>query len=126
VVRLSAAVLATVAVYSQVRHFDFVNFDDPEYVTGNNHVRAGLTSDGLDWAFTSTDAENWFPLTRISHMADYQFFGLRSGWHHMTNLLLHALAALLLFAALQRMTGHSGRARSWHSFLRCIPCMSNP
>ena len=97
--------LATVAVYSQVRHFDFVNFDDPEYVTGNNHVRAGLTSDGLDWAFTSTDAENWFPLTRISHMADYQFFGLRSGWHHMTNLLLHALAALLLFAALQRMTG---------------------
>jgi tetratricopeptide (TPR) repeat protein len=97
--------LATVAVYSQVRHFDFVNFDDPEYVTENNHVRAGLTWDGLAWAFTSYDAENWFPLTWISHMADYQFFGPRSGWHHLTNLLLHALASLLLFAALKRMTG---------------------
>ncbi|MGO9231642.1 MAG: glycosyltransferase family 39 protein, partial [Bryobacteraceae bacterium] len=97
--------LATFAIYSQVWHFEFVNFDDPEYVTQNNHVRAGLTWDGLAWAFTSNDAENWFPLTRISHMADYQLFGLRSGWHHLTNVLLHALATLLLFAALKRMTG---------------------
>jgi len=97
--------LATFAVYGQVWHFDFVNFDDPEYVTQNNHVRGGLTWDGLAWAFTSSDAENWFPLTRISHMLDYQFFGLRSGWHHLTNVLLHAVATLLLFAALKRMTG---------------------
>jgi len=71
--------LATLAVYSPVRHFDFVNFDDPEYVTENNHVRAGLTWEGVVWAFTSSDAENWFPLTRLSQMADGQFFGLRSG-----------------------------------------------
>ena len=38
-------------------------------------------------------------------MAAYQFFGLRSGWHHLTNVLFHALASLLLFAALKRMTG---------------------
>jgi Tfp pilus assembly protein PilF len=97
--------LATLAVYSPVRHFDFVNFDDPEYVTENNHVRAGLTWEGVVWAFTSSDAENWFPLTRLSQMADGQFFGLRSGWHHLTNVLLHALGSLLLFAALKRMTG---------------------
>ena len=97
--------LATFAVYSQVRHFDFVNFDDPEYVTDNNHVRTGLTWDGVAWALTSTGAENWFPLTRISHLVDYQLFGMRSGWHHLTNLLLHAFATLLLFAALKRMTG---------------------
>ena len=96
---------ATLAVYSQVRHFDFVNFDDPEYVTENNHVRAGLTWNGLAWAFTSYDAANWFPLTWLSHMADCQFFGLRGGWHHLTNVLLHALGTLLLFAVLKRMTG---------------------
>jgi Tfp pilus assembly protein PilF len=97
--------LATLAVYSQVRHFDFVNFDDPEYIGENNHVRAGLTWNGLVWAFTSYDAANWFPLTWVSHMAAYEFFGLRSGWHHATNVLFHALASLLLFAALKRMTG---------------------
>jgi Tfp pilus assembly protein PilF len=97
--------LATLAVYSQVRHFEFLNFDDPEYVTENNHVRAGLSWNGVAWAFTSYDAANWFPLTWLSHMADCQFFGLSSGWHHATNVLIHALASLLLFAALKRMTG---------------------
>ena len=95
----------TLAVYSQVRRFEFVNFDDPEYVTENNHVRAGLTWDGTVWAFKSLDAANWFPLTWLSHMADCQIFGLRSGWHHWTNVLLHTFAALVLFAALKRMTG---------------------
>jgi Tfp pilus assembly protein PilF len=98
-------ILTICAVYSQVRHFDFVNFDDPEYISGNNHVRAGLTWDGLKWAFTSTAAANWFPLTWISNMAAYQIFGLDSGWHHLINVLFHALASLLLLAALRRMTG---------------------
>jgi protein O-mannosyl-transferase len=97
--------LATFAVYSQVRHFDFLNFDDPEYVGGNNHVRAGLTWSGLEWAFTSYDAANWFPLTWLSHMAAYQLFGLAAGWHHLVNVLFHVLATLFLFAALHRMTG---------------------
>jgi hypothetical protein len=54
---------ATLPVYSQVRNYDFVNYDDPEYVVNNMHVRAGLTADGLVWALTSFDAANWFPLT---------------------------------------------------------------
>ena len=71
--------VVTLAVYNQVRRFEFVNFDDPEYVTENNHVRAGLTWDGAVWAFKSFAAANWFPLTWLSHMADCQIFGLRSG-----------------------------------------------
>ena len=49
------------AVYGQVYHFEFLNFDDPDYVAGNNHVRAGFTWNGVEWAFTSHDAANWFP-----------------------------------------------------------------
>ena len=101
----AALLVAILAVYSQVRHFDFVNFDDPEYISGNNHVRAGLTWAGIEWAFTSTTAANWFPLTWISNMAVCQIFGLDSGWHHLVNVLFHALASVLLLAALRRMTG---------------------
>lgn len=97
--------LAVFAVYSQTRHFEFINFDDPEYIGGNNHVRAGLTWDSIKWAFTSTSAANWFPLTWISNMAAYQLFGMDAGWHHLLNVLIHALAALLLLAAFHRMTG---------------------
>jgi protein O-mannosyl-transferase len=105
-----ALVLATFAVYAQVWHFDFVNYDDPEYTTGNVHVRQGLTAQGLAWALTSRDAANWFPATWVSHMLDCQFFGSASGWHHLHNVLLHALAAILLCVFLKRATGARWRS----------------
>ena len=91
-------------MYAQVGGFGFVNFDDPDYVAENPHVRGGITADGVRWAFTSGDAANWFPLTRLSHMLDVELFGLRAGWHHLVNVLIHALAALLLFGFLNRAT----------------------
>lgn len=105
-----ALFLATIAVYAQVRSFDFVNYDDPDYTTGNTHVRQGLTAHGLEWALTSRDAANWFPVTWVSHMLDSQFFGSESGWHHLHNVLLHALAAVLLCIFLERATGTRWRA----------------
>lgn len=96
--------VAIFAVYSQVRHFDFVNYDDPDYVS-NAHVRNGLTTQNLTWAFTAVDDANWFPLTRISHLLDLQLFGLNSGPQHITNVVLHAISAVLLFWLFQRMTG---------------------
>jgi tetratricopeptide (TPR) repeat protein len=104
--------LATFAAYAQVFQHDFVNYDDPDYVSENAHVRAGLTSAGLRWAFTSGDDANWLPLTRLSHMLDAQLFGLSSGFHHLINVLLHALSTLLLFAVLQRTTGALWRSAS--------------
>jgi tetratricopeptide (TPR) repeat protein len=102
--------LSTLAVYSQVRSYEFVSYDDPEYVTANPNVRSGLSIHGLTWAFTTDRDGNWFPLTWLSHMADSQFFGQRSGLHHLTNVLLHTLSALLLFALLKRMTGSRWRS----------------
>jgi tetratricopeptide (TPR) repeat protein len=107
-----ALLVATCSAYAPVRHFDFVNFDDPEMVSANPHVRQGITPAGIAWALTSVEAANWFPATRLSHMLDAQFFGLASGWHHAVNVLLHALAAMVLFVFLDRAT----RAR-WPSAL---------
>jgi tetratricopeptide (TPR) repeat protein len=100
-----ALLMASFALYAQVRHFDFVNLDDSDYTSGALHVRRGITTEGLNWAFTSGDAANWFPVTWISHMLDCQLFGLNSGWHHLINVLIHGLAALLLFVFLRRATG---------------------
>jgi tetratricopeptide (TPR) repeat protein len=103
---VSLALLAlTFMVYFQVHDFEFVNFDDRETIVGNTHIRDGLTLAGLGWAFTTSYAANWFPITWISHMFDFQFFGLDSGWHHLTNVMIHAASVLLLFALLRRMTG---------------------
>lgn len=98
-------VIALLAVYWQVQNNGFVNLDDGKYVTENRHVRDGLTRDGFVWAFTTTHANFWHPLTWLSHMLDCQLYGLNPGAHHVTNLLLHIANSLLLFLVFQRMTG---------------------
>jgi protein O-mannosyl-transferase len=89
---------------------EFVVYDDPDYVSANAQVQHGLTWENVLWAFSSTEAANWHPLTWLSHMLDCQIYGLAPWGHHLTSLLLHALNTLLLFVLLRRMTGATGRA----------------
>lgn len=96
-----ALLLAIIAAYAQTYDFQFVNYDDPDYVTENPHVR----DVDVPWAFTSTEHANWFPLTWLSHMLDVKLYGLRSGRHHLTSIAIHALTTLLLLALLLRITG---------------------
>jgi len=93
-----------------VRHFDFVNFDDPQTVSENPHVRQGITPAGLRWALTSVEAANWFPVTRLSHLIDVQLFGIESGLQHAVNVALHAAAAVVLFLFLCEGAGALGPA----------------
>ncbi len=103
---ICVALVATVlAVFGQVIHFDFINVDDNLYVYQNPHVASGLTWNGFLWAFTQAHAANWHPLTWLSHMLDCQVHGLNPGGHHLTNVILHAANAVLLFLVLRRMTG---------------------
>ena len=105
-----ALVAATIIVYAPVRHNEFVNLDDPQYVSGNRWVARGLSGPGLRWAFTTSHAGNWHPVTWISHMLDVQLFGLDAGAHHATSLALHVANTLLLFTLLHRLTGALFRA----------------
>lgn len=98
-------VIATVTAYWQVRNHGFVNYDDDLYVTNNRNVQAGLTWDGVKWAFTTTHASNWHPLTWLSHMLDYEIYGPKPGGHHLSSLLFHAANTLLLFFVLSQMSG---------------------
>ena len=96
--------VATFIAFWQVSHCDFINYDDDSYVTGNSQIQNGITIAGIRWAFTSIHEANWHPITWISHMMDVQLFGLKPGWHHLTNLLFHIVNTLLLFLVFHRMT----------------------
>jgi len=96
--------VSALAVFWQVHQFEFVNIDDGVYVTENYHIKSGITWEGLHWAFSTTYAEFWHPLTWLSLMLDYQLFGFNAGGYHMTNLILHILSILLLFWLFNRMT----------------------
>ena len=75
-----AALLAGVALlYAPALGFEFLSFDDPDYVTANPTVTGGLTAAGVRWAFSAAHAGNWHPLTWLSHMLDVELFGLDAG-----------------------------------------------
>ncbi len=92
-------------VFGQTLGHKFVTYDDPQYVYENAKVAAGLSWEGVSWAFTHTIAGNWHPLTTVSHMFDCQLYGLKPAGHHFTNVLLHTIAVVLLFLVLRQMTG---------------------
>jgi protein O-mannosyl-transferase len=112
----------TLVLYSPVRSHDFINYDDPDYVVKNPHVKSGLTWDTVRWSLSSREQANWHPVTWWSHAADYEAFGPDAGSHHIVNVVIHAANALLLFLLLNSATGATGASFvvaamfAWHPF----------
>jgi tetratricopeptide (TPR) repeat protein len=98
-------VAAVCAIYWRVHAFEFVHYDDLEYVLKEPYVRQGLTWAGVVWAFTETQVHNWHPVTMLSYLVDAELWGMTPGAFHLVNVVLHAADAVLLFLVLRRMTG---------------------
>ena len=98
-------VFGCILIYFQVREFQFVNFDDNNYVYNNPHVTGGLNRENVRWAFSAFFAANWHPLTWLSHQLDATLFGLDAGSHHLVNALVHTINSVLLFFLLRKLTG---------------------
>ena len=98
-------IVSILLVYAQVRSHEFINFDDQLYVTDNPIVKAGITWNGIKWAFSFSDRTYWHPLTWLSHMVDCELFGLNPGKHHLVNVFLHIINSILLFLIFMMMTG---------------------
>jgi tetratricopeptide (TPR) repeat protein len=100
----------TLLVYWPMAGAGFSVVDDPIYLTQNVQVKEGFTAAGLGWAFTTTTASNWHPLTWLSLMLDYRLFHSETSPNrlaagsHMTNVALHVANAVLLFFVLKRLT----------------------
>src|SRR5438552_13812950 len=91
--------------FGQYAQFLFVTYDYPTDSYEAPQIIAGLSWDGVVWAFTHAHGGNWHPLTTLSHMFDCGVFGIRAGAHHFGNVLLHTSATIALFFVLRRLTG---------------------
>ena len=103
-----ALIFLTLIAYWEVKNNDFIQFDDPQYITINSYVKNGITYESIYWAFSTlhVDAFYWHPITWLSHMLDCQLFGLDPSWHHISGLFIHVINTLLLFILLRYITGH--------------------
>lgn len=98
-------VAAVLAVFGQAAWFGYVNFDDPEYIRNSKHVEGGPTPENLKWGLTTLYFANWHPLTWWSWQADVGLWGDNPEGHHVTNLLIHAVNALLVWRVMWTLSG---------------------
>jgi tetratricopeptide (TPR) repeat protein len=104
--------IATLTVFGQLVTHDFINFDDPIYITTNQEVLRGLSASSVAWAFKGPHGGNWHPVTTLSHMLDVQLFGMKPSGHHAVSLAFHIANCLLLYFWLRRYAGGP-----WPSFI---------
>lgn len=104
-------------VFGEVAKFQFLYYDDQEFITGNPWFQKPFTLETLQWALTaqltefSPYAEYWSPLTLLTRCFDASVHTLdHPGGHHITSLFIHGANALALFSALWIMTGSRGKS----------------
>jgi protein O-mannosyl-transferase len=100
---LVAALVAvlTFAVYLPALQNGFV-WDDVQYITGNSFIRS-INGNLFKSAFLSFQADNWHPLTWVSHAVDFFLWGLNPVGHHLTNITLHAMNTILVVLLLMQL-----------------------
>jgi tetratricopeptide (TPR) repeat protein len=104
-----ALVACVFAAFSPALSADFVNFDDEANITENQRFR-GLTARHLTWMWTEPYGGPYMPLSWMSLALDHELWGLSDGLdapeaprYHATNVLLHALCALAVYALALRL-----------------------
>ncbi len=102
--------LITLATFWRAASCQFVDYDDGLYAAANPQVRQGLSPQNIAWAFTTGHTSFYLPLTWLSLMLDSDLQGAGPRGYHVTNVILHALAVVLLYLALNALTGAPWRS----------------
>ncbi len=97
-------IVASFLSFDRILDNGFINLDDDQYITENNHIKAGINLETIKWAFSAVVLANWHPLTLLSHALDWSLFGANASGHHLVNLLLHIGSVLFLFFFLAKTT----------------------
>jgi hypothetical protein len=93
-------VVGTILAYQPAWRAGFI-WDDDDYVTNNPLLSA---PDGLNRIWFSLDSPSqYFPLVYTAFRIEHALWGLNPAGYHWTNILLHAVNGLLVWALLKRL-----------------------
>jgi tetratricopeptide (TPR) repeat protein len=107
-IALAVLLLITWFLYKPTLGYDFTNWDDPVYVLENPNVKK-LNGETVKYFFSNSSASNYHPLTMLSLALDYKAASkqktaskntqeLSASRFHATNVILHLLNVILVFA----------------------------
>ena len=105
-----ALIAAVLVVFWPARHFEFLQIDDPGYLSNNPQAVHGLTVASMRWAFSSLVLAHYMPVAVISSLAEVSIFGMNPGPLHVDNAILHAISAAGWYLLWTTLTGQRGRS----------------
>ena len=91
---LVIVLLFTFIAYIPALKAGFVNWDDPDYVSGNPLIK---NISNLEMIFTTPIQGNYHPLTVISLILNYYISGFDPWSYHLLNIILHLANCFLVF-----------------------------
>lgn len=103
-------IAAVVVLYWPVRHFTYVNIDDPTYLFDNPIAIHGLTRRSVHWALTSLFIGNYMPVAELSSLLDVSIWGMNPGAMHLENALIHGISTVGWYLLWVKLTGCRGRS----------------
>ena len=119
---LGLLVIVSIA-FAPSLHNDFVAWDDDIMITDNPHFR-GLSPSHLAWMLTTFHAGHYEPLSWLSLALDYTVWGMNPVGYHLTNLLLHAMAAVVFYGCAIVILRRAFHSRSHPVALRAAAAMA--
>ena len=72
------------------------NYDDDIYIKENRFIKS-LSLYNVEKIFTSLFGGNYQPVSVLTYLFEYRFFGLNPRPYHLTNIILHSFNCLLVF-----------------------------
>jgi len=99
-----ALLIFTAVVYAHALKGSIVFIDDDEYLIKNPYIR-NFSLEGVRSIFTSFYEFNYHPLTTLTWLIEYRFFGLDAFPYHLTNVLLHLANTWLVYTLAARLSG---------------------
>ncbi|MGH9312893.1 MAG: tetratricopeptide repeat protein [Vicinamibacterales bacterium] len=108
---LAALALVPLALYARVTTFDFVQADDTDLIRGNMSFLQNLRNvpEAFQRSYFNVEGQPsgrktyYRPLVIVSFMVDAQAGGAEPRVYHVTNVLIHTVGVLLLFALLKTL-----------------------
>src|SRR2546426_8657679 len=110
--------LVTFAAFLPALQNQFVSFDDDKNFLDNPHYR-GLAWTHLRWMWT-THLGHYIPLTWMTLGLDYLLWGMNPVGYHLTNLLLHAANAVVVFFVVCRLLARALPSPSEHGYALAV------
>ena len=100
---VASLVTLVVVLYAPIVRYEFLNLDDLAYVVNNDIIKSWHPLN-LWRVMTEPVTRNFAPLNIGLFLVEHTLWGLNSGGYHATNLVLHAINAVLVFALIRQLT----------------------